>query len=128
MGLWLWDFLNYLLVKSFIIFQYIEFFGMRIFNSKKVGFYRVLQICLLPLRKKTLIRKISLKNEVKRACKVLWVNRNKGLSEKLHKASENRAVRTLTSASYDSNLDDLFQELVGDTLLSKIGTEVYANV
>ena len=101
---------------------------MRIFNSKKVGFYRVLQICLLPLRKKTLIRKISLKNEVKRACKVLWVNRNKGLSEKLHKASENRAVRTLTSASYDSNLDDLFQELVGDTLLSKIGTEVYANV
>ena len=43
-------------------------------------------------------------------CNVVWGNCNKGLSEKLQRL-QNRAARTLMSASYDSNLDDLFRAL-----------------
>jgi len=43
-------------------------------------------------------------------CNVVWGNCNKGLSEKLQRL-QNHAARTLMSASYDSNLDDLFQAL-----------------
>ena len=50
-------------------------------------------------------------------CNVVWGNCNKGLSEKLRRL-QNRAACTLMSASYDSNLDDLFRAL-GKTLLSK---------
>ena len=62
-------------------------------------------------------------------CKVVWGSCNKGLSEKLQRL-QNRTAHTLMSASYDSNLDDLFRTLprVAKTLLSKIGTEVYPNV
>ena len=40
----------------------------------------------------------------------MWGNCNKGLSEKLQRL-QNRAARILMSASYDSNLDDLFRAL-----------------
>ena len=40
----------------------------------------------------------------------MWGNCNKGLSEKLQRL-QNRAARILMSASYDSNLDDLFWAL-----------------
>ena len=43
-------------------------------------------------------------------CNVVWGNCNKGLSEKLQRL-QNRAARILMSASYDSNLDDLFRAL-----------------
>ena len=43
-------------------------------------------------------------------CNVVWRNCNKGLSEKLQRL-QNRAARTLMSASCDSNLDDLFRAL-----------------
>ena len=43
-------------------------------------------------------------------CNVVWGNCNKGLSEKLQRL-QNRAARILVSASYDSNLDDLFRAL-----------------
>ena len=44
-------------------------------------------------------------------CNVVWGKcNNKGLSEKLQRL-QNRAARTLMSASYDSNLDDLFRAL-----------------
>ena len=43
-------------------------------------------------------------------CSVVWGNCNKGLSEKLQRL-QNRAARILMSASYDSNLDDLFRAL-----------------
>ena len=43
-------------------------------------------------------------------CNVVWGNCNKGLSEKLQRL-QNRAARILISASYDSNLDDLFRAL-----------------
>ena len=43
-------------------------------------------------------------------CNVVWRNCNKGLSEKLQRL-QNRAARILMSASYDSNLDDLFRAL-----------------
>ena len=44
-------------------------------------------------------------------CNVVWGNCNKGLSEKLQ-GLQNRAARILMSASYDSDLDDLFWALV----------------
>ena len=40
----------------------------------------------------------------------MWGSCNKGLAEKLQRL-QNRAARTLMSASYDSNLDDLFRTL-----------------
>ena len=40
----------------------------------------------------------------------MWGNCNKGLSEKLQRL-QNRTARILMSASYDSNLDDLFRAL-----------------
>ena len=43
-------------------------------------------------------------------CNVVWGNCNKGLSKKLQRL-QNRAARILMSASYDSNLDDLFRAL-----------------
>jgi len=43
-------------------------------------------------------------------CNVVWGNCNKGLSEKLQRL-QNRAARTLMSASYGSNLDDFFWAL-----------------
>ena len=43
-------------------------------------------------------------------CNVVWGNCNKGLSEKLQRL-QNRAARILMSASYDSNLDDLYRAL-----------------
>ena len=43
-------------------------------------------------------------------CNVVWGNCNKGLSEKLQRL-QNRAARILMSASYESNLDDLFRAL-----------------
>ena len=43
-------------------------------------------------------------------CNVVWGNCNKGLFEKLQRL-QNRAARILMSASYDSNLDDLFRAL-----------------
>ena len=43
-------------------------------------------------------------------CNVVWGSCNKGLSEKLQRL-QNRAAHTLMSASYDSNLDDLFRTL-----------------
>ena len=43
-------------------------------------------------------------------CNVVWGNCNKGLSEKLQRL-QNRTARILMSASYDSNLDDLFRAL-----------------
>ena len=43
-------------------------------------------------------------------CSVVWENCNKDLSEKLQRL-QNRAARIQTSASYDSNLDDLFRAL-----------------
>ena len=43
-------------------------------------------------------------------CNVVWGSCNKGLAEKLQRL-QNRAARTLMSASYDSNLDDLFRTL-----------------
>ena len=43
-------------------------------------------------------------------CSVVWGNCNKGLSETLQRL-QNWASRILTSASYDSNLDDLFRAL-----------------
>ena len=43
-------------------------------------------------------------------CNLVWGNCNKGLSEKLQ-GLQNRAARILMSASYDSNLDDLFRAL-----------------
>ena len=43
-------------------------------------------------------------------CNVVWGTCNKGLSEKLQRL-QNRAARILMSASYDSNLDDLFRAL-----------------
>ena len=42
---------------------------------------------------------------------VVWGNCNKGLSEKLQRL-QNRTARILMSASHDSNLDDLFLELI----------------
>ena len=43
-------------------------------------------------------------------CNVVWGNCNKDLSEKLQRL-QNRAARTLMSASYGSNLDDFFWAL-----------------
>ena len=43
-------------------------------------------------------------------CNAVWGNCNKGLSEKLQRL-QNWAARILMSASYDSNLDDLFRAL-----------------
>ena len=43
-------------------------------------------------------------------CNVVWGNCNNGLSDKLQRL-QNRAARILMSASYDRNLDDLFQAL-----------------
>ena len=43
-------------------------------------------------------------------CNVVWGSCNKGLAEKLQRL-QNHAARTLMSASYDSNLDDLFRTL-----------------
>ena len=43
-------------------------------------------------------------------CYVVWGNCNKGLYEKLQRL-QNNAARTPISASYDSNMDDLFRAL-----------------
>ena len=48
-------------------------------------------------------------------CNVVWGSCNKGLSEKLQRL-QNRAARTLMSASYDSNLDD-YQRLEQKSIL-----------
>ena len=63
---------------------------------------------------------------------MVWVNCNRGLSEKLQRL-QNRAARILMSANYNSNmysnLDDLFRGTrVEKTLLSKIVTQLYPNV
>ena len=66
-------------------------------------------------------------------CNVVWGNCNKGLSEKLQRL-QNRAARILMSASYDSNLDDLFRALGWRKLyyqrlehLIKIKIKIYVN-
>ena len=50
------------------------------------------------------------KSDSNRSTRVYNLTLYKGLSEKLQRP-QNRAARTLMSASYDSNLDDLFRTL-----------------